>query len=69
MKLSGIPVPNGAILNRSQAILMYDETKGELRIEGQRYATIQVEAMCKHPDTLVGTRLAVTIILGSSVHY
>jgi hypothetical protein len=48
---------------------MYDETKGELRIEGQRYAAIQVEAMCKHLDTLVGTRLAVTIILGSSVHY
>jgi len=41
---------------------MYDETKGELRIEGQRYAAIQVEAMCKHLDTLVGTRLAETIM-------
>ena len=62
MKLSATPVPEATNLNRSQAILVYDEAKGELRIEGQRYAAIQVEAMCKHLDTLVGTRLAETIM-------
>jgi hypothetical protein len=62
VKLPADPVPKATILNRSQAILVYDEAKGELRVEGQRYAAVQVKAMCEHLDTLVGTTLAETIM-------
>jgi hypothetical protein len=60
--LSETPVPKATVLNRSDPIVVYDEAKGELRIEGQRYAAVQVKAMCQHLDTLVGPRLAETIM-------
>jgi hypothetical protein len=60
--LSETPIPKATILSRSHAILLYDETKGELSIEGQRYVAIQVKAMCQHLDSLVGTKLAETVM-------
>ncbi len=49
-------------MNRSHAILTYDETKGELRIDGRRYAAIDMQNMCRHLDSLVGPKLAETIM-------
>lgn len=62
MKLSETRLPKATVLNRSHATLTYDEAKGELRIEGKRYAAIQVNEMCQHLDSLVGPSLAETIM-------
>ncbi len=62
MKLSDAPSPKATLLNRSHAILTYDETKGELRIDGRHYAAIDVQNMCHHLDSLVGPKLAETIM-------
>ena len=43
--------------------LTYDESRGELRIEGgQRQAAIDVTRLCQHLDTLVGLKVAETIM-------
>jgi hypothetical protein len=60
VELSAAPSPKATILNRPHAILTYDEAKGELRIDGRRYAAIQVQEMCQHLDSLLGLRLAET---------
>jgi hypothetical protein len=62
VKLSETHSPRATILNRSHAILIYDEAKGELHIDSQRYAAINVQQMCQHLDSLVGPKLAETIM-------
>jgi hypothetical protein len=43
--------------------LTYDESRGELRIKGgQRQAAIDVTRLCQHFDTLVGLKVAETIM-------
>lgn len=43
--------------------LTYDESRGELRIKGgQRQAAIDVTRLCQHLDTLVGLKVAETIM-------
>jgi hypothetical protein len=43
--------------------LTYDESRGELRIEGgHRQAAIDVTRLCQHLDTLVGLKVAETIM-------
>jgi len=45
-----------------------DESKGELRIHGMRHVAINVDALCKQLDTLVGTHVAETIMNNIEYH-
>jgi hypothetical protein len=45
-----------------------DKSKGELRIHGMRHVAINVDALCKQFDTLVGTQVAETIMSNIEYH-
>ena len=60
--MSAAPLAKVTLLSRSHAVLTCDEAKGELRIDSRRYAAINVQQMCQHLDTLVGPKLAETIM-------
>lgn len=46
----------------SKKILTFDETNAEIRILGRRFAAVDLADLCRHMDTLVGVRLAETIM-------